>query len=204
MFMTKITHLFFDLGGVCLTNGWDHVSREIAARQFGYDLPATEIRHKRVFEDFEIGKISLDRYLDEAIFFQERAFSKKEFVEFMYGQSKAHQSSLDILQKLSAEKKYCLSAFNNESFELNEYRINTFGLKQYFTNFFSSCFMGIVKPNLEIYKKVLLITQTVGEQCLLIDDREKNTAAAAECGFQILHLEKISDLERELTAREII
>ena len=202
--MTKITHLFFDLGGVCLTNAWDHVSRELAAKHFNYDFQTSETRHKRVFEDFEIGKTSLVDYLDEVIFYQDREFSKTEFVEFLESQSKAHQSSLNILSKLSVEKKFCLSALNNESLELNQFRINKFGLKQYFTNFFSSCFIGITKPNLEIYNKVLLITQTSGEQCLFIDDREKNTKAAAECGFQTLHLENVSDLERELTARGVI
>ncbi|MBA3334229.1 MAG: HAD-IA family hydrolase [Acidobacteria bacterium] len=202
--MAKITHLFFDLGGVCLTNAWDHISRELAAKQFRYDFESSEIRHKTLFEDFETGKISLDRYLDEVIFYQDREFSKNEFVEFLKTQSAAHQSSLDIVKSLAVEKKYCLSTLNNESLELNQFRIDKFGLKQYFTNFFSSCFLGLTKPHSEIYKKVLLITQTAGEQCLFIDDRENNTKAAAECGFQVLHLEKVSGLERELMTRKII
>ncbi|MEJ7860194.1 MAG: HAD-IA family hydrolase [Pyrinomonadaceae bacterium] len=202
--MAKITHLFFDLGGVCLTNAWDHISRELAAKQFRYDFESSEIRHKTLFEDFETGKISLDRYLDEVIFYQDREFSKNEFVEFLKTQSAAYQSSLDIVKSLAVEKKYCLSTLNNESLELNQFRIDKFGLKQYFTNFFSSCFLGLTKPHSEIYKKVLLITQTAGEQCLFIDDRENNTKAAAECGFQVLHLEKVSGLERELMTRKII
>lgn len=202
--MAKITHLFFDLGGVCLTNAWDHISRELAAKQFRYDFESSEIRHKTLFEDFETGKISLDRYLDEVIFYQDREFSKNEFVEFLKTQSAAHQSSLDIVKSLAVEKKYCLSTLNNESLELNQFRIDKFGLKQYFTNFFSSCFLGLTKPHSEIYKKVLLITQTAGEQCLFIDDRENNTKAAAECGFQVLHLERVSGLERELMTRKII
>jgi len=202
--MAKITHLFFDLGGVCLTNAWDHISRELAAEQFRYDFESSETRHKRLFEDFETGRVSLARYLDQVIFYQARDFSKKEFVDFLKTQSLAHQSSLDIVRKLAAEKKYCLSTLNNESIELNQFRIDNFGLKQYFTNFFSSCFLGLTKPHLEIYKKVLQIMQTAGDQCLFIDDRKNNTDAAAQCGFQVLHLEKVSDLERELTAREII
>ncbi len=187
-----------------MTNAWDHISRELAAKQFSYNYESSEIRHKKLFEDFETGKISLADYLDEVIFYQNREFSKNEFVEFLKNQSAAHQSSLDILKKLVEEKNYCLSTLNNESLELNQFRIDKFGLKQYFTNFFSSCFIGLTKPHPEVYKKVLQITQTAGEQCLFIDDRETNTQAAARCGFQILHLEKFSDLERELTAREII
>lgn len=187
-----------------MSNGWDHISRELAAEHFNYDLQTSETRHRQVFEDFETGKMSLTDYLDEVVFYKDREFTRTDFIEFIESQSAAHQSSLNILRKLSKEKNYRLSTLNNESLTLNQYRIDKFGLKRYFTNFFSSCFVGYKKPDLEIYNRVLLITQTSGEQCLFIDDRENNTKAAAECGFQTLHLENVLDLERLLIERGII
>ena len=202
--MKEITHLFFDLGGVCLTNAWDHISREGAAEHFRYDFQESEERHKIVVEKFEIGEASRKDYLNEAIFFRERDFSEKQFVEFMESQSKAHPRSFEILKKLRSQNKYSISVLNNESLELNLFRIEKFGLRNYFTNFYSSCFLSVAKPNLEIYRKVLQITQTPANQCLLIDDRQPNVEAAAECGFQILHLPNVDELEEKLVEKGLI
>lgn len=202
--MTKITNLFFDLGGVCLTNAWDHISREAAAKHFDYDLSESEERHKLVVGEFETGKMSREKYLKAVIFFEPRRFSKKEFAEFMEAQSKAHPQSFEVLDELLAEKKYPLSVLNNESLELNLYRIEKFHLKKYFTEFYSSCFLGVAKPDLEIYRKVLQITQLSADCCLLIDDREKNVEAAAACGFQTLHIPKVDQLRERLIEMNII
>jgi len=202
--MTKITHLFFDLGGVCLTNAWDHISREAAAKHFGYDFSESEKRHEVVVEKFEIGEMSRVNYLSEAIFYEQRRFSEKEFVEFMEVQSKAHPTSFEVLDELRVRNEYPLSVLNNESLELNLYRIEKFRLKKYFANFFSSCFLGVAKPDLEIYRKVLQITQLSADRCLLIDDREKNVEAAARCGFQILHIPKVDQLREKLIEMNII
>jgi putative hydrolase of the HAD superfamily len=202
--MTKITHLFFDLGSVCLTNAWDHVSREAAAKHFGYDFAASEERHKRIVEKFETGEMSRVNYLNEAVFYEERRFSEKEFVEFMEAESKRHPASFEVLEELLSRNEYPLSVLNNESLELNLYRIEKFRLRKYFTNFFSSCYLGVAKPNLEIYQKALQITQLSADRCLLIDDREKNIEAAAECGFQVLHIPKVEELRARLVEMNII
>jgi len=196
--MTKITHLFFDLGGVCLTNGWDHISREKAAALFNYNYQESDERHKQVIEKFETGKISREDYLNEVVFYKKRDFSRAEFIEFMESQSQIHQSSINVLKKLCSQSNYHISALNNESLELNLFRIEKFGLKRYFSNFFSSSFLGVKKPESPIFQKVLLITQTIGEQCLMIDDREENVEGATKCGFQTLHLPQVDDLEKLL------
>jgi len=202
--MKEVTHLFFDLGGVCLTNAWDHIAREAAAEHFGYDFQASEERHIIIVKKFEIGEATINDYLNETIFFRQRNFSEKQFVEFMESQSKAHPRSFEILEKLRSRNKYEISALNNESLELNLYRIEKFNLRNYFANFYSSCFLGVAKPNLEIYRKVLQITQTLARRCLLIDDRQPNVEAAAECGFQILHLPNVNELEEKLIAKGLI
>jgi len=202
--MTNVTHVFFDLGGVCLTNAWDHISREAAAKHFGYDFKESEERHKQVVEKFETGELSRKSYLTETVFYEARRFSEKEFIEFMEAESKAHPKSFEVLEELRVRGKYPLSVLNNESLELNLYRIERFQLKKYFTNFFSSCYLGIAKPNLEIYRKVLQITQLSAEWCLLIDDREKNIEAAAECGFQVLHIPNVDRLREKLVDINLI
>ena len=201
--MPEISTLFFDVGGVILTNGWDHLSREEAARHFAYDYESVERRHQPLFEEFDCGKLSLDEYLDQVIFFEDRNFSREDFVGFMKQQSKAHEGSIEVMDKLSRIGHYFLATINNESFALNQYRIDTFQLKKYFTAFLSSCYLNVTKPNQKIFKKALWITQRKAEECLFIDDREENATAARACGLQSIHLENLNDLEALLKEKGI-
>ena len=187
-----------------MTNGWDHISREQSANLFGYDYAESDEKHYKIAPQFEKGLISRDDYLDEIIFYKKRNFSKKDVIEFMESQSVAHQSSLDVLGKLCSQGNYHISTLNNESLELNEFRIKKFGLSSYFTNFFSSCYLRVKKPEPEIFQTVLRIVQKKGEECLFVDDREENIEGAKDCGFHTLHLPQIEDLEKKLIERKFL
>ena len=71
------TTLFLDVGGVFLTNGWDHNMREHASQQFNLDLVELNKRHALTFDTYEIGKITLDTYLDRVVFYMDRSFSRE-------------------------------------------------------------------------------------------------------------------------------
>ena len=201
--MTKITTLFFDVGGVVLTNGWDHATREKAAQHFHYDYHASEARHQEVAEELECGRMNLKDYLKKAVFFQKRPFTEDDFIRFMENQSQPHPSSMEVLERLAKEGKYLLATVNNESMHLNLYRIRTYKLTRYFQAFFSSCFLGVTKPDCEIFQQALHITQRQGQECLFIDDREENAAAAQQCGIQSVHLPHPQDLAEVLRERGI-
>ncbi len=202
--MLEITHIFFDIGGVVLTNGWDHINREKAAEFFGYDYEQSDEIHEQFADEFDSGNLKLDSYLEKVVFYKKRDFTKKSFVEFMKSRSNAYKTTFDVLDKLLEQNNYYLSTLNDESLELNEFRIEKFQLKKYFKNFFSSCYLGVKKPHNKIFQKVLGITQVNPENCLFIDDREKNAEAAKNCGFQVIHLERVYKLEDELRIRGIL
>jgi putative hydrolase of the HAD superfamily len=198
---TGIKRIFFDVGGVCLTNGWDEAAREKAARHFSIDLNETEDRHERIFEKFEKGLISRNEYLDQVYFFRERSFSRETFTSFMESQSIPFDTTFTLLDKLKKNGRYILSTINNESLELNLHRIKTCKLAAYFSTFFSSCFLHLRKPEAEIFQKVLQMTQAIPEECLFIDDREENIEQAAKQGFQVLHAKDIEKLGSQLTKK---
>lgn len=202
--MAEITHIFFDVGGVVLTNGWDHMNREEAAQAFGYDFEESDKIHAEVAGDFDAGKLKLDEYLKKVVFYEKREFSKKQFIEFMQSRSQPYQTTFDVLDKLCRKNIYHLSTINDESLELNKYRIKKFKLDKYFRNFFSSCYLGVKKPHKEIFEKVLAITNANPAKCLFIDDREANAEAAASCGFQVLPLKSVFNLEKDLEKLKII
>ncbi len=185
--MTDIKVLFFDVGGVLLTNGWDRASRRAAVERFGLDWEEFQDRHDFVAADFETGKLTLDDYLDRTVFYQERGFSRDDFRDFMFAQSEAKPESLAVLEQLSASGDYLLATLNNESRELNEHRIKTFGLDRHFSMFLSSCYLGLRKPEAEIFRVAVDLTQARPDECVFIDDRALNLECSTRAGIRSLH-----------------
>ena len=196
--MAEISALFWDVGGVLLTNGWDRHSRESAAQTFRLDWEDFEDRHELVVGRFETGKLSLDRYLDRTIFYRERNFSKDVFKVYMFDQSKPIDGSLDVAARVAQTRRYLMATLNNESRELNLYRMEHFELRKQFSLFMSSCFLGVKKPEDEMFRLALDLTQREPEECLFIDDRELNLECAARLRLQTLHFKNASQLEKDL------
>jgi putative hydrolase of the HAD superfamily len=194
----RISTIFFDIGGVCLTNGWDRISREKASIKFSLDYREMEKRHTPVFKKFDKGVLSLDEYLNQVVFFRKRDFSREEFAEFMYSESRPILPTLKILRILKSDAKYHIAAINNESTELNKYRIHKFRLYKYFNCFFSSCYLGVRKPEPEIFYRTLMITHKKPGECLFIDDREENILSAQSLGLNTVLLDEPSKLKQKL------
>jgi len=195
---TAITTVLFDIGGVLLTDGWGHDSRREAALRFGLDWDDFSERHEKVAHLLETNGLTLERYLDLVIFYRPRSFSRDEFRAFVFAQSQPQPESLEIAHQLAGLNKYFLATLNNEVLELNLYRIQHFDLGKYFKVFFSSCFLGLRKPDEAIYRTALNIMQRAPEQCVFIDDREVNLECPRELGLRTIHFQDASQLRREL------
>ena len=184
---TKIKVVFMDVGGVLLTNGWDHHSRENAAKIFNFDYDEMNILHNFIYNVFEVGNISLDEYLETTVFHKERNFSKEDFKDFMYQQSSELPELLQWLKTWKQQTDLPIFAINNESRELNDFRIKTFNLHQVFDGFFSSCYVGVRKPDPLIFKRALEIVQVRPEECIYFDDRPMLVNAAKKMGINSFH-----------------
>lgn len=194
----KITTLFWDNGGVILTNGWDRGSRQGAVEKFHLDSADFEDRHELMLNAFEEGKATLDEYLRRTIFYRERPFSMDEFKQFMFDQSQPMPESLDFIGKLACTRRYAMASLNNESLEINEYRVHKFNLRDYFEVFLSSCYLGVRKPTPAIYKQALQITQCEPAECVMIDDRSLNLEFAREQGIRTIQFQNVAQLRNDL------
>ena len=196
--MNKITTLFWDIGGVILTNGWDRASRREAANTFHLDWDDYEDRHDLTFPALDAGQISLNQYLDRTIFYRARTFSREEFIAFMFAQSKEYPETRALLTKAAKLGKYFIAAINNEPLELNQYRIEAFGLRKEFLVFFSSCYVRSRKPDELIYRVALEVTQRAPEECVFIDDRTINLESPKRLGMNVIHHQTAEQLSAEL------
>jgi len=201
--MKIIDTIFFDVGGVCLTNGWDEYSRKKASKHFNYNFDEAEKRHEKIFKEFEKNLITRNDYLDEVVFVKEQKFSREDFISFMKEQSKPVLKTLQILLKLKNQGIYFLATINNESYELNNYRLKTFGLNKFFNAFFSSAYLKMRKPEPEIFITALNILGKEPLECLFIDDRKENIEAAQKIGIQTIHLTNVEKLEKKLIEKNI-
>lgn len=196
--MSGISAIFWDVGGVLLSNAWDHEERRRALQQFALDEVEFESRHEMLVSSFERGKISLQEYLERTIFYRPRSFTLEAFEQYMYSLSQADPQALQLARELSKSCKYLMSTINNESKELNLFRIRTFGLREIFSLFVSSCFVGLRKPEEGIYRLALEITQRPPEECCFIDDRPLNLDSASRLGMHVIRMENAQQLRQEL------
>ncbi len=179
--------LFLDIGGVLLTNGWDHHSRRLAAKEFDLDYEELNERHHLTYDTYESGKLSLREYLDRIVFYEERRFSHEDFRAFMFGQSKPYPDMIELVKSL--KKKYGLKVgvISNEGREVNEYRITTFRLGEFVDFFVSSCFVHFRKPDMDIYRIALDVAQVAPDAAVYVDDRAMFSQVAAGLGLRSIN-----------------
>lgn len=193
-----ISALFCDVGGVFLSNAWDRNSRAKAVQTFHLEREEFDRLHDSAINAFETGQMSLDEYLDRTVFCKPRSFAKDEFRQFVLAQSRPCAESLQLLAAITEKKQYLIGAINNESGDLNRYRIEQFELRKYFTVFFSSCYLGIRKPDERIYRMALEMTQRAASEAVFIDDREENVEGARRVGMHTVRFTDAAQLRAEL------
>jgi putative hydrolase of the HAD superfamily len=196
--LSAIRAIFWDVGGVLLNNAWDHTERTLALEHFRLDQKEFHDRHEMVVSSFERGTMSLDEYLDRTVFYRTRPFTREVFREFMFSLSQPFPEVLEFAQALTDSGKYFMGTINNESRELNYYRIEKYGLRKIFRLFVSSCFVGFRKPERDIYRLALEITQVPAEQCCFIDDRAINLECAAKLGMETIEMQQLEQLRGDL------
>ncbi len=185
-----ITTLFVDLGGVLLTNGWDHLERKRAAKHFKLDWAEMDERHRLVFETHEEGKLSFEEYLGWVVFYEKRPFTQNQFRDFMFTQSKPFPKMLDLAAQLKKQHGLKIVVVSNESREVNAYRIRAFKLDRLVDTFISSCFVQMRKPDVKIFELALDLAQTAPAQAIFLDNTPMFVQIAERLGMQsILHVD---------------
>ncbi len=191
--MTPITAIFFDIGAVLLSNGWTEVERHRVLAAFDLDFETFEQRHYQVIDAFDYGQISLQTYLDWTVFYTPRPFTPQDFEREVQRIMTPIPETLQIARELKNAGRYFMATLNNEPREFNDFRIQHFGLPDLFSAFFSSCYLGVRKPQLEVYRKALAISQRRPEESLFIDDYPENIQAARDLGMKaILYVDDAS------------
>ena len=188
-----IRALFLDIGGVLLTNGWDHLARKRAALNFNLEWAEMEDRHSLNFAIYEEGKLTLEEYLSRTVFYEERTFTRDQFRDFMFSQSRAFPEMIELISKLKIKYGLKIAVVSNEGRELNAYRIQKFKLDELVDFFVSSCFVHLRKPDMDIFRLALDIAQVPAERIIFIENTLMFAQIAEDLGIcSIVHTDYIS------------
>jgi putative hydrolase of the HAD superfamily len=184
----SVVCVFIDIGGVLLTDGWDHHARKRAARAFRLNWAEMEERHHLVFETYEEGKLTLEEYLDRVVFYRKRAFTRARWRRFMFAQSKPYPEMIDLIAQLKVAHRLKIAVVSNEGRELNAYRIHKFKLDKLVDLFVSSCFVHVRKPDVEMFRMALDIAQVQPRDVVYIDNTAMFIEIAQGLGIRsVLH-----------------
>jgi putative hydrolase of the HAD superfamily len=186
--MKPITTLFVDVGGVLLTDGWDHRARRRAATAFELEWAEMESRHHLTFETYEDGKLTLKEYLDLVVFHRARPFTRASFRRFMFEQSKPFPKMIALVAELKARHALKVVVVNNEARELNAYRVHKFNLSAFVDFFVSSCCVQMRKPDPDVFRLALDVAQVPPGQVAYIENTPMFVQIADSLGIRgILH-----------------
>lgn len=200
--MSQFTTIFWDIGGVLLTNGWDHNQRKAVFDQFALsseDRDEFEQRHAVENDAWEKGAIDFDEYLKRTLFFKPRPFmpaAVKQAIEA--GSTLLPDSAMPILEELHARAEVRMGQLNNESRELNDMRLQRFNLGKLLSVFICSGYVNLRKPDPAIYRLALEVVQAPARETIFIDDRQKNADAASTLGMHGIQYTGSAALRAEL------
>jgi len=193
----RIACIFVDIGGVLLTNGWDHIARRRAAKHFKLGWAEMDERHRLNFEIHEQGKLSFEDYLSRVVFYEKRPFTRAQFRSFMCAQSRAFPEMIDLIAQLKVRYSLKVAVVSNESRELNAYRISEFKLNRFVDFFISSCYVQLRKPDVAIFKLALDTSQARAQEIVYIENTPLFVEVAEGLGIQsILHTDYRSTCAR--------
>jgi len=184
----RIKYLYVDIGGVLLTDGWVYEYRKLAAKNFDLNLKELDNRHNQAFDTYELGKLNIDEYLNHVVFYEKRSFTRAQFQKFMFSQSKPYPKMIELIRRLKSQYGLKIVVVSNEARDLNTYRIKKFHLDGFVDSFISSCYVHLRKPDADIFRLALDITQASLNQIVYIENTPMFVRIAEGLGIRsILH-----------------
>jgi putative hydrolase of the HAD superfamily len=197
-----IRTVFWDIGGVLLTNGFGRRQRAGMYDALGLaegDLAEFEARREDANWHWERGLIDDREFFARTLFYKPQTFTLADVWQALEAQQKVqYPDSFAILDQMQQRGQVRIATLNNESRELNNLRLKRFSLRRYFSFCICSGYVGEMKPAPGIYRAALEIGGDAPGEALFIDDKEENVLAAQDAGFIGLHFTGPEDLRVQL------
>lgn len=199
-----IKTFIFDLGNVIVAFNHNKIVEKLqcVCRQSSDEIFARAISSKLV-QDYNLGKISSAEFFDSVIRGLELEMNFADFCQIWNCTFEFEPIIPErIIKKLSkCSRLLILSDTNELHFDFIK---ENFPILNYFDDFVLSHKVGAVKPSEEIFRRVIERAECLPEECVFIDDIEKNVEAAKRLGLNAFQFISVEQLEAELKARNLV
>ena len=202
--MADMPTLFFDVGGVFLTNGWDTGSRSRAAEVFGLDYPEFQTRHEMLKTAFETGRLFAGRLPAQGHLPQAEKLPARRLPRLHVRPVATAGRHPGFHQGPGGDGP--LSPLHPQQRVPRASRApgRGFDLGSTFRAFFTSCYLGQAKPDEDIYLNALGIAGCSADHASFIDDRSLNVEPATTLGLHAIQFEGLDGLRGALKDRGIV
>jgi 2-haloacid dehalogenase len=198
--MPAIEAVVFDIGGVLLD--WDprYVYRELFDDEAEMERFLSQVCSREWHEDNDRGVLYADSCAALAARhpgYEELIWTWARRTEDMIGGP--IEGTVAVLAELQAAGVPCYGLTNMEA-ETYPRRVERFPFLQGLIGTVVSSAEGVIKPDPEIFRRLLSRFALVAQRTVFVDDSEVNVAAAAELGFVALRFVSPEALREDLVA----
>ncbi|MCG7345447.1 HAD family hydrolase [Sporosarcina sp. ACRSL] len=189
--------IFFDAGGVLFDTpikGDDRVRSLLIEKGYGRSQIDAALRKvKSIKLPFITNWNEEERYYRRYYGVIAEGIGQKDVTDELFtsthyaGHCELFPEVQDVLMNVS--KEYRLAVISNAMPSMDSI-FDRLGIRNYFDTIILSAFVGEEKPSEAIYQIALNETQTLGEDCLFIDDKNENVEGARRVGIKGLHLDR--------------
>lgn len=193
-----IKNIIFDIGNVLTDFCWEeyyrkfHFSEEVIRR-----LAAATV-HTQAWHEFDRGEWT-DAQVFDAFVANDPGIEQeiREVTRNMHGIVTKREYAIGWIQELT-QKGYKVFVLSNFSRKLAGECADALGFLPYTDGGILSYQVQLIKPDPAIYELLMERYDLVPEECVFLDDLERNTIAAQKCGMQAIVFTTKEAAEEEL------
>lgn len=193
-----IKAILFDFGGVIYQHPKE-VIPEVLARIYNQPIEKAIKIYGKYKNDYFIGKLGTNALIQSLNhdFNSNKSTDevKNLWLKYYSELAKANQQVLDLIRKV---RQFCKVYLFSNTTEMSNIHNSKTGLYEYFDGLFLSYRLGLKKPDIEFYKKIIVDLQLNPEEVLFIDDDQGNLAPAKELGMETILFDVLTDDPTEL------
>lgn len=193
----NIKNIIFDFGGVIINIDfrltWESFKNYGVA---DLDQLFSKVKQTALFDNFEKGLISPDEFRKQAIAIMNIDIDKEEFDKAWNSMIlDIPEERINLLRRLRNNYRIFLLSNSNKihyDFYLNNLKRvhHVMRFEDLFEKVYFSFNTGLIKPDKEIFNRVIAENALKVSETIFIDDSVQHINAAGECGLLTLHLEE--------------
>ena len=190
-----IKAIFFDWGGV-LTEG-THKSGIIKLLKERFDITIDSHVQGKLMDKMDQNKLTFENYVKEINLLFNKNLSIEELLNIYKDAIHHNKEMVEYIKKIKINYKVFILSNNNSTIKsiLENYHKELLNL---FEKIYFSDELNMFKPNKDIFEYVIKDNNLKAQECIFIDDRQKNIDGANSIGMKGILFTDIEQLKQEL------